>query len=95
MAVAPMLVVVVLLLLARGAFSMLLGRPPARSIPRCSWRPLRAGARWASTAAACCSGRETWFRRWESRIACGLVVVIGFELIGWFDTTQRLLDSIS
>jgi small-conductance mechanosensitive channel len=40
-------------------------------------------------------GPQSWFRRWENRITWGLAVTIGFELIGWFTPTQRLLDSVN
>lgn len=39
-------------------------------------------------------GQESWLRAWENRIALVLWLVIGFELVGWFDTAERALDSI-
>jgi small-conductance mechanosensitive channel len=40
-------------------------------------------------------GRETWFDAWENRIAFIVWVMIGFELLGWFDKVQNTLEQIN
>jgi small-conductance mechanosensitive channel len=93
-AAAPMVLVVILLLLGRGAFSML----------RMSTRAIDTGVQLATALVlvriavyllGVLVGPQSWFRRWENRITWGLAVAIGFELIGWFTPTQHLLDSIN
>jgi small-conductance mechanosensitive channel len=93
-AVAPMILVVVLLLLGRGAFSML----------SMGTRAIDTGVQLATAVVlvrivvyllGVLVGPQSWFRRWENRITWGLAIAIGFELIGWFAPTQRLLDSIN
>ncbi|HEV3485416.1 MAG TPA: mechanosensitive ion channel domain-containing protein, partial [Vicinamibacterales bacterium] len=39
-------------------------------------------------------GQESWIRAWETRITLALWLVIGFELVGWFDTAEQAIDSI-
>ena len=39
-------------------------------------------------------GDRTWFRAWEQRVTLILWLVIGFELVGWFDSIEKTLDSI-
>jgi small-conductance mechanosensitive channel len=39
-------------------------------------------------------GTETWFDAWETRIALILWVMIGMELVGWFDKVQATLERI-
>jgi small-conductance mechanosensitive channel len=93
-AVAPMLLVVILLLLGRGAFSMLGVR--TRAIDTVvQLATALVLVRIAVYLLGVLVGPQSWFRRWENRITWGLAVTIGFELIGWFTPTQRLLDSIN
>jgi len=40
-------------------------------------------------------GTETWFDAWESRIALILWLMIGFELVGWFDKVQSTLERVN
>jgi small-conductance mechanosensitive channel len=93
-AAAPMILVVILLLLGRGAFSML----------SMSTRAIDTGVQLATALVlvriavyllGVLVGPQSWFRRWENRITWGLAIAIGFELIGWFTPTQHLLDSIN
>ena len=92
-AVAPMILVVALLLLARGAFSMLSMR--TRAIDTVvQLATALVLVRIAVYLLGVLVGPQSWFRRWENRITWGLAVTIGFELVGWFTPTQRLLDSI-
>jgi small-conductance mechanosensitive channel len=93
-AVLPPLLVVVLLLLARGAFSML--SLQTRAIDTV----VQLGTAFVLVRIlvyllGVLVGPQSWFRRWENRITWGLGVTIGFELIGWFAPTQHLLDSIN
>jgi small-conductance mechanosensitive channel len=93
-AVAPMILVVILLLLGRGIFSML--RMPTRAIDTVvQLATALVLVRIAVYLLGVLVGPQSWFRRWENRITWGLAVTIGFELIGWFTPTQRLLDSIN
>jgi hypothetical protein len=93
-AVAPMILVVILLLLGRGAFSMLGMR--TRAIDTVvQLATALVLVRIAVYLLGVLVGPQSWFRRWENRITWGLAVTIGFELIGWFTPTQRLLDSIN
>jgi small-conductance mechanosensitive channel len=93
-AVAPMILVVILLLLARGAFSMLSMR--TRAIDTVvQLATALVLVRIAVYLLGVLVGPQSWFRRWENRITWGLAVTIGFELIGWFTPTQHLLDSIN
>ena len=93
-AVAPMILVVALLLLARGAFSMLSMR--TRAIDTVvQLATALVLVRIAVYLLGELVGQQSWFRRWENRITWGLAVTIGFELVGWFTPTQRLLDSIN
>jgi small-conductance mechanosensitive channel len=39
-------------------------------------------------------GDRTWFRAWEQRVTLILWLVIGFELVGWFDSIEKTLDSV-
>jgi small-conductance mechanosensitive channel len=39
-------------------------------------------------------GKDSWMRQWETRITLVLWLVMGFELVGWFDTAERAIDSI-
>jgi small-conductance mechanosensitive channel len=39
-------------------------------------------------------GPDSWIRAWETRITFLAWLVIGFELVGWFDAFERGLDSI-
>jgi len=39
-------------------------------------------------------GPESWFHVWENRIAFGIWLLIGFELVGWFNAAENTLDSI-
>jgi small-conductance mechanosensitive channel len=93
-AVAPMILVVVLLLLARGAFSMLSMRTHAIDTV-VQLATALVLVRIAVYLLGVLVGPQSWFRRWENRITWGLAVTIGFELVGWFTPTQRLLDSIN
>jgi small-conductance mechanosensitive channel len=93
-AVTPMLLVVVLLLLARGAFSMLSVETDAIDTGL-QLATAFVLVRIAVYLLGVLVGPQSWFRRWENRITWGLAVTIGFELIGWFTPTQRLLDSIN
>jgi small-conductance mechanosensitive channel len=93
-AAAPMILVVILLLLGRGAFSML--SMATRAIDTVVQLAtalvlVRIGVYLLGVLV----GPQSWFRRWENRITWGLAVAIGFEVIGWFTPTQRLLDSIN
>jgi small-conductance mechanosensitive channel len=93
-AVAPMLLVVILLLLARGAFSML--SMQTRAIDTIvQLATAFVLVRIVVYLLGVLVGPQSWFRRWENRITWGLAVAIGFELIGWFTPTQHLLDSIN
>jgi small-conductance mechanosensitive channel len=40
-------------------------------------------------------GRETWFDAWENRIAFVIWLMIGFELVGWFEKIQSTLERIT
>jgi small-conductance mechanosensitive channel len=40
-------------------------------------------------------GRETWFDAWENRIAFLVWLMIGFELVGWFEKIQATLEKIT
>jgi small-conductance mechanosensitive channel len=93
-AVTPMLLVVVLLLLAHASFSMLSVATDAIDTVlqlATAFVLVRIGVYLLGVLV----GPQSWFRRWENRITWGLAVTIGFELIGWFTPTQRLLDSIN
>src|ERR1700729_673954 len=93
-AVAPMILVVILLLLARGAFSMLSIR--TRAIDTVvQLATALVLVRIAVYLLGVLVGPQSWFRRWENRVTWGLAVAIGFEVIGWFAPTQQLLDSIN
>src|ERR1700733_1479144 len=93
-AVAPIIVTVVLLLLGRGAFSLL--DIPTRAIDTVvQLATALVLVRIAVYLLGVLVGPPSWFRRWENRITWGLAVTIGFELIGWFAPTQQLLDSIN
>jgi small-conductance mechanosensitive channel len=93
-AVAPMILVVILLLLGRGAFSMLSMR--TRTIDTVvQLATALVLVRIAVYLLGVLVGPQSWFRRWENRITWGLAVAIGFELVGWFTPTQHLLDSIN
>jgi small-conductance mechanosensitive channel len=93
-AVAPMILVVILLLLGRGAFSMLSMR--TRTIDTVvQLATALVLVRIAVYLLGVLVGPQSWFRRWENRITWGLAVTIGFELVGWFTPTQHLLDSIN
>jgi len=39
-------------------------------------------------------GPETWLTAWENRITFMLWLLIGFELVGWFDLAETTLDRI-
>jgi small-conductance mechanosensitive channel len=39
-------------------------------------------------------GTETWFDAWESRIALILWLMIGFELVGWYDKVEGTLERV-
>jgi small-conductance mechanosensitive channel len=39
-------------------------------------------------------GRDSWIKQWETRITLILWLVMGFELVGWFNTAERAIDSI-
>jgi small-conductance mechanosensitive channel len=93
-AVAPMILVVILLLMARGAFSMLSLRTQAIDT-MVQLATALVLVRIAVYLLGVLVGPQSWFRRWENRITWGLAVTIGFELVGWFTPTQRLLDSIN
>ena len=93
-AVAPMLLVVVLLLFAHAAFSMLSVQTAAIDTAL-QLATAFVLVRVAVYLLGVLVGPQSWFRRWENRITWGLAVTIGFELIGWFTPTQRLLDSIN
>jgi len=93
-AVLPPLLIVVLLLLARGAFSVLSLQTHAIDTV------VQLGTAFVLVRIlvyllGVLVGPQSWFRRWENRITWGLGVAIGFELIGWFAPTQQLLDSIN
>jgi len=93
-AIAPMLLVVVLLLFAHAAFSMLSVQTQAIDTVlqlATAFVLVRIGVYLLGVLV----GPQSWFRRWENRITWGLAVTIGFELIGWFTPTQHLLDSIN
>ncbi|HSY08403.1 MAG TPA: mechanosensitive ion channel domain-containing protein [Steroidobacteraceae bacterium] len=93
-AVAPMILVVILLLLGRGAFTML--SMATRAIDTVvQLATALVLVRIAVYLLGVLVGPQSWFRRWENRITWGLAVAIGFELVGWFTPTQRLLDSIN
>jgi small-conductance mechanosensitive channel len=40
-------------------------------------------------------GRETWFDAWENRIAFVVWIMVGFELVGWFEKIQATLEKIT
>jgi small-conductance mechanosensitive channel len=93
-AVAPMILVVILLLLGRGAFSMF-GMATRAIDTVVQLATALVLVRIAVYLLGVLVGPQSWFRRWENRITWGLAVAIGFELIGWFTPTQHLLDSIN
>jgi small-conductance mechanosensitive channel len=93
-AVAPMLLVVVLLLFAHAAFSLLSVATQAIDTVL-QLATAFVLVRIAVYLLGVLVGPQSWFRRWENRITWGLAVTIGFELIGWFTPTQQLLDSIN
>jgi small-conductance mechanosensitive channel len=39
-------------------------------------------------------GPDSWIRNWENRLTLLLWLLIGFQLVGWFDAMQRTLDSL-
>jgi len=39
-------------------------------------------------------GPESWFQIWENRIAFAVWLLIGFELVGWFNAAEDTLDRI-
>lgn len=39
-------------------------------------------------------GPESWIRSWENRITIGLWLIVGFELLGWFNAAEAALDAI-
>ena len=93
-AVAPMLLVLVLLLLGRGAFSLLsMQTHLIDTVVQLATAFVLV--RIAVYLLGVLVGPQSWFQRWENRITWGLAVAIGFELIGWFTPTQHLLDSIN
>jgi small-conductance mechanosensitive channel len=93
-AFAPMILVVILLLLGRGAFSML--SMTTRTIDTAvQLATALVLVRIVVYLLGVLVGPQSWFRRWENRITWGLAVAIGFELVGWFAPTQHLLDSIN
>jgi len=94
MAIAPMLLMVVLLLFAHAAFSMLSVQTQAIDTVL-QLATAFVLVRIAVYLLGLLVGPQSWFRRWENRITWGLAVTIGFELIGWFTPTQHLLDSIN
>jgi small-conductance mechanosensitive channel len=93
-AVAPMILVVILLLLGRGAFSMF-GMATRAIDTVVQLATALVLVRIAVYLLGVLVGPQSWFRRWENRITWGLAVAIGFELIGWFTPTQHLLDSVN
>jgi small-conductance mechanosensitive channel len=93
-AVAPMILVVILLLLGRGAFSTLsMSTGAIDTVVQLATALVLV--RIAVYLLGVLVGPQSWFRRWENRITWGLAVTIGFELVGWFTPTQQLLDSIN
>ena len=93
-AFAPMILVVILLLLGRGAFSML--SMTTRTIDTAvQLATALVLVRIVVYLLGVLVGPQSWFRRWENRITWGLAVAICFELVGWFAPTQHLLDSIN
>ena len=40
-------------------------------------------------------GTETWFDAWESRIALIVWLMIGFQLVGWFEKVEATLEHIN
>ncbi|MCC7461143.1 MAG: mechanosensitive ion channel [Gammaproteobacteria bacterium] len=39
-------------------------------------------------------GERSWLRNWEQRITLGVWLIIAFELLGWFSSTEGFLDAI-
>jgi small-conductance mechanosensitive channel len=93
-AVAPMIFAVVLLLVGRGAFSVLdIATHAIDTVVQLATALVLV--RIAVYLLGVLVGPQSWFRRWENRITWVIAIVIGFELIGWFGPTQRFLDSIN
>src|ERR1700683_2901236 len=93
-AVAPMILTVVLLVLGRGAFSLL--DIPTRAIDTIvQLATALVLVRIAVYLLGVLVGPQSWFRRWENRVTWVIAIVIAFELIGWVWPTQRFLDSIN
>lgn len=91
--VAPLLVALILLLLARGGLGMLgmhtgivdiaLQLATALVLVRVGVYLLRL-----------LLGPESWFRAWEGRVAFVLWLLVSFELVGWFNRAESTLDQI-
>jgi small-conductance mechanosensitive channel len=91
-AVTAPFVALVLLLVTRA---LMAGRHPVEVIDTA----LRLGTvllivRLLVHLVAAAMGRTNWLRRWESRIATGLWLLICFSLLGWFHMVEETLDAI-
>jgi len=91
--VSPIILVIVLLLLARGLLSRF----------STDTRMLDTALRLTSTLLMVrlgfyllrqALGPDSWLRSWETRLSIIVWLLIGFEQVGWFETTQRWLDTI-
>lgn len=90
---SPFLFALALLLLARGLSSTLkiqtgvldstLQLVSAMILIRVGLYVLRMGI-----------GDPLWLRKWESRLATFIWLAVSFELLGWFESVERTLDSI-
>ena len=89
----PYFIVLVLLLLVHGVLGAL-GKDTALIDIALSLSAALVATRAAAYLLRAVLGPQSWMRTWELRIAIGAWLVIGFELLGWFDGIERALDAI-
>src|SRR5690606_1969666 len=87
---APLLIALVLLLLVRGALG-LLGMHTEVVETALQLTTALALVRLGVYLLRLLLGAESWLRAWENRIAIILWLMIGFELVGWFNAAESTL----
>ncbi|HTV52991.1 MAG TPA: mechanosensitive ion channel domain-containing protein [Steroidobacteraceae bacterium] len=92
--VAPILLALVLLLAGRGLLA-LFGEPVGVVETALQLTTVLLLVRIGVYGLRLLLGSETWFDAWESRIATILWLMIGFELVGWFDKFEGTLEHIN
>jgi small-conductance mechanosensitive channel len=91
--VAPILFALVMLLIVRGSFGVL-GMRAAIVDTALQLITALLLVRFGVYLLRLLLGQESWIRAWETHLTLALWLVIGFELVGWFDTAERAIDSI-